>query len=222
MTPSQIVSYIDHTILKADASKDDVIKLCSEAREHNFFSVCVNSVYASLAVQQLSGCPVKVCSVVGFPLGASLSQVKSHEARLCIDKGVVEIDMVANIASIKAQDERIFLQDIESVLNVCRLQSVLLKVIVESSLLSLDEIAWSTKMVEKSGAEFIKTSTGFAGAQASIEAVQTMKKNIQSQLLIKASGGIRDLLTMQKMIEAGASRIGTSSGVKIVEQAGNL
>lgn len=217
MNPTELVKYIDHTLLKAQALPQDIEQLCQEAIEYGFYSVCVNSVYAPLAMRILSGHESKVCCVVGFPLGANLSQVKSHEARMCIDKGVTEIDMVANIAAIKQADERVFCQDIEFVKNVCHPQGVTLKVIVESCLLSEDELIWATKMVNKTGADFIKTSTGFSTGGATPEAVKIMKKHAASHLKIKASGGIRDINDAQNYIKLGASRLGTSSGVKIIQ-----
>jgi deoxyribose-phosphate aldolase len=214
---TELVKYIDHTLLRPTATTTEIIKLCAEAKEHHFFSVCVNSFHVPTASRELLQSGVKVCTVVGFPLGANLSQIKAQEARIALDKGAVEIDMVANLGLIKMRDEAAFIKDIESVLTVTRSQSCLLKVIIETTLLDQADKIWTTQMVAKSGAEFIKTSTGFAGGGATIEDVKLMKEHAGKHMKIKASGGIKNLIDAEAMINAGASRLGTSSGIAIIQ-----
>jgi deoxyribose-phosphate aldolase len=217
MNQTDLVKYIDHTLLKPTATISDIIKLCSEAKEHHFFSVCVNSFHVPTASRELLQSGVKVCTVVGFPLGANLSQIKAQEARIALDKGAVEIDMVANLGLIKSRDEAAFIKDIESVLTVTRSQSCLLKVIIETALLDQTDKIWTTQMVAKTGAEFIKTSTGFASGGATIEDVKLLKEHAGKNMKIKASGGIKNLSDAEAMILAGASRLGTSAGVSIIQ-----
>jgi len=217
MKPTELVKYIDHTLLRPTATTSEIIKLCAEAKEHHFFSVCINSFYVSIASRELLQSGVKICTVVGFPLGANLSQIKAQEARIALDKGAVEIDMVANLGLIKMRDEVQFIKDIEAVLTVTRSQSCLLKVIIETTLLDQDDKIWTTQMVAKSGAEYIKTSTGFAGGGATVEDVTLMKEHAGKNMKIKASGGIKNFADAQAMINAGASRLGTSSGIAIIQ-----
>lgn len=204
--------YIDHTVLKSNATEEDIINLCKEAKEHGFYSVCVNPCFVKLCKKELDGTDVKVACVVGFPLGANLTGTKKYEAQLAVNDGADELDMVINIAKLKEKDYDYVLNDINA---VCEAGAVV-KVIVETSVLTEDEIVKMCEIVNKSNALFIKTSTGFVGDGAKVEHIELMKKHMFPTKKIKASGGIRDKETFVKMIEAGASRIGTSSGIKIV------
>jgi deoxyribose-phosphate aldolase len=210
-----INQYIDHTLLKPDATLSMINKLCQEAHENNFAAVCVNAYYVKAAAQQLKDSKVNVCTVVGFPLGASPSSTKAQEAQVAISEGAVEIDMVVNIGALKDGDTDFVTSDIKAVKEVCSKGNALLKVIIETSLLNEEEKIKACKCVTEAKADFIKTSTGFAGGGATLEDVTLMKNNISETIRIKASGGVRDLETAKKMIEAGASRIGTSSGIAI-------
>lgn len=210
-----INKYIDHTLLKADSTVSMIDKLCDEARENNFAAVCVNSYYVSRANKNLENCDVNICTVVGFPLGASLTSTKVEEAVSAIKFGASEIDMVINIGALKDNDLEFVISDIKSVKEACHDNGAILKVIIETSLLSSDEKIMACKCVSEAKADFIKTSTGFAGGGATLEDVKLMKENISEGIQIKASGGVRDLETVKAMIEAGATRIGTSSGIAI-------
>jgi deoxyribose-phosphate aldolase len=209
--------YIDHTLLKPDATAEQITTLCQEALEHQFMSVCVNSHYVPLAYKLLGKGQVKVCTVVGFPLGNSPASVKELEARWALDHGAQEIDMVMNIAAAKNGDWDLVEKDIELVAKTCHQKGSILKVIFETCLLTQDEIVEASKRSWAAGADFIKTSTGFSTSGASIEAVKLMRKTVGDNLGVKASGGIRDFETAQAMIEAGATRLGTSSGVAIMK-----
>lgn len=211
----KINSYIDHTLLKADTSLEEIKQLCTEAADYNFASVCVPSYFVKPAYNMLRSTSVKVCTVVGFPLGNSNTHAKVEEAKQAISDGAKEIDMVINQAAIKSNDWNAVLSDISQVKVVTG--SYVLKVILETCNLTDKEIAKACQIAEKAGADFVKTSTGFASAGASIYAVQLMKQSITSKVSIKASGGIRDLATAQEFIDLGVSRIGTSSGIAIVE-----
>lgn len=205
---------IDHTLLKPQANEDEIITLCKEAREYNFATVCVNPTHVELASKELKGCDVGVCTVIGFPLGATLSKVKAFETLESIRKGATEIDMVINIGALKSKNFDVALSDIKAVVEVA--QKTPVKVIIETALLTDEEKIKACEMSELAGATFVKTSTGFAGGGATIEDVELMRKTVSQKVLIKASGGIRDLETAHAMITAGATRLGTSSGVKLV------
>jgi len=207
-----IAKYIDHTILKASASKADIELLCKEAKEYGFASVCVNSCWVPLCAGLLEGTDVKVCTVVGFPLGANLSAVKAFEADLAVKQGAREIDMVINIGALKSGLLDIVRSDIQAVRDACKGQ--ILKVIIETSYLTDEEKITVCKISAACGADFVKTSTGFSDKDATAEDVKLMLQ--ASGVKVKASGGIKTREDALKMIEAGASRIGTSSGVKIV------
>lgn len=211
-----INKYIDHTALKADTTVQQIEKLCSEAREHDFFSVCVNSYYVKRAVQLLAGSSVKVCTVVGFPLGASTMETKRFEAMKAVAEGAKEIDMVMNISAAKSQDWQYVLDDMSSLAQVCHQQGGLLKVILETSLLTEDEKRKACELAVKAKVDFVKTSTGFSTGGATVEDVKLMR-SIVGTMGVKASGGIRDAETARKMIEAGATRLGTSASVEIVK-----
>ncbi len=210
-----LANYIDHTLLKADASLDDVKKLCLEAKEYGFYSVCINSSFIKDAKEFLKESDVKVCTVVGFPLGACNSSTKAYEAKTAIEDGADEIDMVINVGLVKSKDFKKVKEDIEVVFKACN--GTLLKVILETALLSEDELRKVSAICKEIGVDFIKTSTGFSTRGASLEDVLIMKECVGDDVKIKASGGIRDYETAVKMIEAGANRLGVSAGVAIVK-----
>ncbi len=215
-----IAQYVDHTVLKPEASRADVIKLCEEAREFQFFSVCVNPSYAREAKKALAGCKVKVCCVVGFPLGAQPPESKAMEARRAIREGAKEIDMVINVGAVKSGDEDYLLHDIRTVVEACRDGSALLKVILETSLLTDTEKQRVCELCMQAGADYVKTSTGFGSAGATIEDISLMARTVASKKLgVKASGGVKTYDDALAMIKAGATRIGTSSGIAIVQEA---
>lgn len=207
-----IAKYIDHTVLKAFATKQDIEKLCAEAKEYNFASVCVNPVWVSYAAQLLKGSGVDVCTVIGFPLGANDSAIKAQEAALAIKQGAGEVDMVINIGALKGGDLAVVKADIAAVREASK--GVVLKVIIETSYLTDEEKVAVSKICGEVGADFVKTSTGFSDKGATEHDVKLMAQ--ASGIKVKASGGIKTKEDALKMIEAGASRLGTSSGIKIV------
>ncbi|ORC34821.1 deoxyribose-phosphate aldolase [Marispirochaeta aestuarii] len=219
MTPREIASMIDHTLLKADAVPEQISKLCTEAGEYGFASVCINPCYVPLAAKELAGSDVKVCTVIGFPLGANTSQIKAEEAMLAVEQGASEVDMVMNIGALKAGDYALVESDIRSVVRAAG--RALVKVIIETFYLSEEEKIKATEIVARSGAAFVKTSTGFAGGGATVEDVRLMKKAAGNLIRVKAAGGVRNYDDALAMIEAGASRIGTSGGISIVEGGSN-
>jgi deoxyribose-phosphate aldolase len=208
--------YFDHTILSPDAKEADVKKICDEAKEYNFFSVCVNPYYVSFAKDALEKTDVKVTSVIGFPLGASVTKIKASEAKEAIDHGADEIDMVINIAALKNKAFDYVLNDIKAVKDACG--DHVLKVIIETCLLDDEEKIKACKLAKEAGADFVKTSTGFSTGGATIEDVKLMRQTVGETMGIKASGGIRSKEKAQKMIDAGATRIGASSSVKIMNE----
>ena len=210
-----LASYIDHTLLAVDATPEEIEKLCQEALAYNFCSVCVNSSFVSQASKLLENSNVKVCSVVGFPLGAMETQAKAYEAKRAISNGASEIDMVIAVGQLKSGNDRVVYEDIKAIVEVCN--GVILKVIIETALLNREEIIRVCALVKDAGADFVKTSTGFSSAGAIIEDVRLMKQTVGDDMLVKASGGIRDTKCAIAMIEAGASRLGVSAGVAIVE-----
>lgn len=214
-----LAKLIDHTLLKPDATQHQIMILCQEAAEHEFASVCVNPVYVGLAAGLLSNSPVQVCTVVGFPLGASTPTVKAFEAEQAIFDGATEIDMVINVGAIKSQDYDSALTDIEAVVQICREYDVLVKVILETSLLNDEEKVIACQLSLAAGADFVKTSTGFGAAGATAADVALMRKTVGLDMGVKASGGIRSLADANEMIEAGATRLGVSAGVAIVKEA---
>jgi deoxyribose-phosphate aldolase len=215
-----IPALIDHTILRPDVTKADIEQLCREARQYKFFSVCVNPTWVSLARQLLEGSGVKVCCVVGFPLGAQPPETKAMEARAAIRQGAKEIDMVINVGALKSGDDELVLRDIRSVVEACRDGSAKCKVILETSLLTNEEKARACELAVKARADFVKTSTGFSTGGATVEDVSLMARIVRDRgLEVKASGGVRSLADLQKMVAAGATRIGTSSGIKIIKEA---
>jgi deoxyribose-phosphate aldolase len=213
--------FIDHTLLKADASQLQIQKLCEEARDYKFVSVCVNSYYVKYAVNFLSGSEVKVCTVVGFPLGASTMETKRFEAMKAMAEGAKEIDMVINISAIKSGHWQYVLDDMSSLAQVCHNQGGILKVILETCLLTEDEKKRACELAIKAGVDFVKTSTGFSSAGATVEDIQLMRSIVGATMGVKASGGIRDTEAALKMIKAGATRLGTSASVGIVHNKPN-
>lgn len=212
----EINKYIDHTVLKATATEEDIIKLCEEAREHDFFSVCVNGGYVSLAKKNLAGSNVKVCAVVGFPLGAMSSEAKIFEARKAVENGAEEIDMVINVGELKSRNFDKVEKEIAAIKEV--VGGKVLKVILETCYLTSKEIILACELAVKSKADFVKTSTGFGIDGATLEHIELMKKGVDGKARIKASGGIKNLDKALSFIEAGVDRIGTSSGVSIVKE----
>ncbi len=210
--------YIDHTALKADTTKEEIIKLCEEAKEYRFASVCVNPTWVKVAAQSLAEVKdeVKVCTVIGFPLGASTSETKAFETEDAIQKGATEVDMVINVAALKAGDRDYVEQDIRAVVEAAK-GKALTKVIIESCLLTDEEKVLACQLAVAAGADFVKTSTGFSTGGATVEDISLMRKTVGPDVGVKASGGVRDLETAQAMIEAGATRIGASAGVSIVQ-----
>jgi len=211
-----VASIIDHTNLRPEATPDDIVRLCEEAREFGFGSVMINPCYVELAYSRLRGSEVKVGAVVGFPLGATLTSVKVFEAAEALRFGAREIDMVMNIGALKGGEREVVLTDIRSVVDVVHRQSALVKVILETGLLTDDEKLRACELSEEAGADFVKTSTGFLGGVATVEDVALMRHAVK--IGVKASGGIRTAADARAMIEAGANRLGTSSGVNIVRE----
>ncbi|MED1794281.1 deoxyribose-phosphate aldolase [Brevibacillus nitrificans] len=209
-----IASYIDHTLLKPEATKDQVMKLCVEAREYGFASVCINPAFVELAASILKSSDAKVCTVVGFPLGANATPIKVEETKQAIRDGAEEIDMVINIGALKAGDSQLVEDDIRAVVDAA--EGNLVKVIIETCLLTREEKILACQLAEKAGAHFVKTSTGFSSGGATPEDVALMKEVVGERLGVKASGGVRNLASAQSMIQAGATRIGSSNSVVIV------
>jgi deoxyribose-phosphate aldolase len=215
-----IAQLIDHTVLRPDTTRSDIEQLCREARQYKFYSVCVNPTWVSLARQMLEGSGVKVCCVVGFPLGAQPPETKAMEARAAIRQGAKEIDMVINVGALKSGDDELVLRDIRGVVEACRDGSARSKVILETSLLTNEEKARACELAVKAHADFVKTSTGFSTGGATVEDVSLMSRIVRDKGLgVKASGGVRSLADLMKMVAAGATRIGTSSGIKILKEA---
>jgi deoxyribose-phosphate aldolase len=216
----KIASSIDHTLLKPEATQDQIAQLCEEAREYGFAAVCVNPTNVKLATELLKGSSVAVCTVIGFPLGATLPEVKAYEAQQALNHGATEIDMVINIGALKSEDYELVEQDIAAVTRTCHENGAICKVIIEAALLTEEEKSTACQLAKKAGADYVKTSTGFGPGGATVEDVTLMRRVIGPSMGIKAAGGIRTLKTALEMIEAGATRIGTSSSVKIMQEAG--
>lgn len=210
----EINKYIDHTILKAVATELDIKKLCKEAKENNFYSVCINSSYVKLASAELQGSDVKVCSVIGFPLGAMSKEAKIFEATQCIKDGATEIDMVINIGFLKSGKYIEVEKEIREIKN--SIGKNILKVIIENCYLTDDEKKIVTEIVLKAGADFVKTSTGFGTGGATLEDLKLMKEIVKDKIEIKAAGGVKDIETAIEFLNAGVTRLGTSSGVQLV------
>lgn len=207
--------YFDHTILKADATEAQVAKICEEALDNNFASVCVNQYYTKFVAEKLAGSDVDVCTVVGFPLGMSDTRVKAFETKAAIEDGATEIDMVINVGALKDKKYDFVLNDIKTLKEVCG-EKVVLKVILETCLLTEEEIVKACELSKEAGADFVKTSTGFSTAGAKAEHVAIMRKTVGSDMGVKASGGIHSAKEAQAMIDAGANRLGTSATLAII------
>jgi deoxyribose-phosphate aldolase len=216
---SSIARYIDHTLLKPDASQDQIAQLCYEARTYEFASVCINPAQVKLAAQLLKGSPVKVCTVVGFPLGATPGTVKAYETQQAIRDGATEIDMVINVGALKSQDYVTVKEDIGSVVRAAHAGNALVKVIIEAALLTDEEKVIASHLSKLAGADFVKTSTGFGPGGATAEDVALMRKVVGPDIGVKAAGGVRNYADAQTMIAAGATRLGASAGVRIVKEA---
>jgi deoxyribose-phosphate aldolase len=217
----QLSEYIDYTVLKPETGTDQIVRLCREAREYSFKSVCVNPCHTALVKKELAGSPVLTCVVIGFPLGASATVVKAFEARTAIEEGADEIDMVINIGALKDRQLDTVEADIRAVVAAAK-GKVLVKVIIECCLLTEAEKIAACECILRAGADYVKTSTGFSASGATVADVALLRKIVGDKAGVKASGGVRDYQTAQAMIEAGASRIGTSAGVEIMKQAQKL
>jgi deoxyribose-phosphate aldolase len=217
--PSGVAGMIDHTLLKPDATRQNIEELCREAAQFHFATVCVNPTWVALCARLLAASGVPVCSVVGFPLGATTSDVKRYETQRAIFDGAREIDMVINIGALKSGDLRVVERDIEAVIAACRECGVLSKVIIETALLTDDEKVTASTLVKAAGADYVKTSTGFGPGGATAADVALMRRVVGAEMGVKAAGGVRDLESVNAMIAAGATRVGASAGVKIVQQA---
>jgi deoxyribose-phosphate aldolase len=212
-----IAALIDHTILRADATAEDVRKVCREARKYNFASVCVNPAWVKLVAAELAGSPVKVCTVVGFPLGATPTAIKVAETELACREGAQEVDMVINVGALRGGDHEYVRQDIQAVAAASHQGGAILKVIIETALLDDNQKAVACTLSKLAGADFVKTSTGFSTSGATTHDVELMRRVVGPEMGVKASGGIRTLDDLRTMARAGASRIGASASVKIIE-----
>jgi len=210
---------IDHTLLKPDASAEAIARLCQEAVQYHFAAVCIQPCRIPLAARLLSSAPVKVDTVIGFPLGATLPQVKVYEAQQALLAGAQEVDMVLNIGALKDGEDRLVEADIGQVVRACRRRGALCKVIIEAGLLTEEEKVRACRLAQAAGADFVKTSTGFGPGGATVEDVALMRRTVRPQMGIKAAGGIRSFESAWALIKAGATRIGASAGVRIVEEA---
>ncbi len=215
-----IAKMIDHTLLKADATKEMIINLCQEAKEYNFKSVCINPVWVKQAKEELRDSQVEVCTVIGFPLGATATAVKAFETEQAIKDGATEVDMVINIGALKGKDYETVQADISAVVEKAK-GKALVKVILETGLLSDEEKVKACQLAKLAKADFVKTSTGFGNGGATVEDIRLMRQTVGELMGVKASGGVRDYATAMKMIEAGATRIGASSSIGIVKGVAN-
>jgi deoxyribose-phosphate aldolase len=221
--PEKLVKLIDHTLLKPEATAEDIEKLCQEASQFGFYSVCLNPTWVAKAKSLLRGTSVKVCAVVGFPLGAQSPEIKMLEARRALREGAQEIDMVINIGALKSKDDRLVARDIRGVVEACDEARAVSKVILETALLNDEEKVRGCQLAMKAHADFVKTSTGFSKAGATVEDIALMARTVAPRKLgVKAAGGIRTFADVVKMVEAGATRVGSSNSVKILEEATQL
>ncbi len=212
-----LAKMIDHTLLKPDATPDQITRLCEEARKYGFASVCINPVWVSLCATLLKETPVKVCTVIGFPLGATVPEVKAFETTNAIDLGAAEVDMVINVGALKARDLDLVARDIRGVVNAAHARGAIVKVILETVLLTDEEKTIACQIAKEAGADFVKTSTGFAGGGATVHDVELMRKVVGPEMGVKAAGGVRTYEDAESMVNAGATRIGASAGVKIIQ-----
>jgi deoxyribose-phosphate aldolase len=214
-----IAKYIDHTLLKPDATQDQIAQLCYEARKYGFAAVCINPTYVKLCTQLLKGSPVHVCTVVGFPLGATPPEVKAYEAQKAIDDGATEVDMVINVGALKSKDYNLVERDIATVGRTSHAGGAILKVIIEAALLTDEEKVIACQLAKAAGADYVKTSTGFGPGGATTHDVELMRSAVGPAMGVKAAGGIRNYADAKAMVAAGATRIGASAGVKILQEA---
>ncbi len=212
-----IASLIDHTLLKPDATPDQIAQLCYEARKYGFASVCINPGHVKLCTDLLRGTKVKVCTVIGFPLGATSPEVKVYETETALRDGATEIDMVINIGALKGGDHTVVARDIQGVVKVAHAAGAIVKVIIETSLLTEEEKVAACLLSKEAGADYVKTSTGFAGGGATVEDVALMRRVVGPEMGVKASGGVKSFEDAKSMVAAGATRLGASAGVKIVQ-----
>jgi deoxyribose-phosphate aldolase len=217
--PFELARRIDHTLLKPETTREQIEKLCAEARQYAFATVCVNPTWVRLCATALRGSPTRVCTVAGFPLGATPPEVKAFEAARAVADGAGEVDMVLNVGALKSAEYRLVERDIALVVEACRAGGALSKVIIEAALLTDDEKVKACVLAKSAGADFVKTSTGFGPGGATVADVALMRRVVGPEMGIKAAGGVRDLKQAQAMIEAGADRIGASVGVKIVRES---
>ncbi len=217
--PIDVIHLIDHTLLKPDATTAQITNLCAEARQYHFAAVCLNPTHVKLAANLLQGTEVKVCTVVGFPLGATLTRVKVFETEQVLNDGAAEVDMVINIGALKEGNDSLVEQDIAEVVKAAHRRGAMCKVIIETALLTTEEKIRACQLADKAGADFVKTSTGFSGGGATIEDVTLMRRTVRPQVQVKAAGGIKTLADAQKMAAAGATRLGASAGVQIAQEA---
>lgn len=218
ITPKQLAQMIDHTLLKPDASESQIVQLCQEAIAYHFWSVCINPFWIPRVCQELNGTPIHICTVIGFPLGATSSRSKAAETEKAIEDGAHEVDMVLNVGALKSQNIRAVLEDIQAVVQAAK-GKALVKVILETGLLTDAEKIKACELSVEAGADFVKTSTGFGPDGATVADIALMRQTVGPHIGVKASGGVRDLDTALAMIDAGATRIGTSSGIAILSGA---
>ncbi|MCM3880759.1 MAG: deoxyribose-phosphate aldolase [Vicinamibacterales bacterium] len=217
--PAGVASLIDHTLLKADASRQEIEKLCKEAREFGFATVCINPFWVATAARLLKGSQVGVCTVVGFPLGATATDVKHFETRRAIFDGATEVDMVINVGALKSGELGMVERDIAAVVGPCRDCGVLSKVIIEAALLTDEEKVTACTLSKAAGADYVKTSTGFGPGGATVADVELMRRVVGPDIGVKAAGGVRDYEALKNLVSAGASRVGASAGVKIIQES---
>lgn len=219
MLQSELAKMIDHSALRPETSRGQIMQLCEEARRFSFGAVCVAPVWISLSKRLLEDTDVKVATVIGFPHGNTLSKVKAYEAEMAIEEGAHELDMVMHVGALKSGDYEAVFSDIHSVVEIAgRKPGALVKVIIETCLLNDEEKVMACQLIEKAGADFVKTSTGFAATGATVEDIRLLRKTVEGRLGVKAAGGIRDLATALSMIEAGANRLGCTASVSIIEE----
>lgn len=216
--PQTLASLIDHTLLKPEATRASILQLCSEAKDHLFASVCVNPYWIRLAVDELTTSPVRVCTVVGFPLGANQTRTKLAEAQAALAEGATELDMVINVGALRSHDDSTVFREIFDMADLAHTAGAILKVILETSLLTDEEKAMGARLAKEAGADYVKTSTGFSGGGATADDVRLLRTTVGETMGVKASGGVRSLPALRQMVEAGATRIGTSSGVSILAE----
>jgi deoxyribose-phosphate aldolase len=217
MTVPNIAKYIDHTLLRQDASPEEIVTLCQQAKKHGFAAVCVNPSHVALAARELKGTPIKVCTVIGFPLGATTPQSKAFETREAVANGATEVDMVMNLGALKSGNKALVVEDVAAV--VAAAGKAIVKVIIETGLLNNDQKVLACQLVKQAGAHFVKTCTGFSEGQATVEDIALMRQTVGPEFGVKASGKVRDYAKAQALIAAGASRIGAGYGVQIMEGA---